>query len=277
MKKLLMAVLGASLTVGVMGAAQASPEQDRKEILEYFKNKFPNVKFEDYVHGAFVFSPDAFAQYQAIMELPPFVSVIEQGKKMWETPFKNGKTYASCFPNGGKNIAGLYPYFDEQLGKAVTFEMAINACRKANGEEEYSYSDMKTMGVLTAYARTLSDGMKMQIKVEGPRALEAYERGKQHFFQRRGQLNFSCATCHIQNAGNLLRTEYLSPVLGQATHWPVFRAGENLVTLQVRYEGCNRQVRAKPFKPGSEEYNNLEYFHSYISNGLPMQASVFRK
>lgn len=277
MRKWLMAILGASLTLGLAATAQASPEQDRKEILEYFKNKFPNVKFEDYVHGAFIYSPDAFAQYQAIMEFPPFVSVIEQGKKMWETPFKNGKTYASCFPNGGKNVAGLYPYFDEKLGKVVTFEMAINACRKANGEDELSYSDMKTMGVLTAYARTLSDGMKMQIKVEGEKALEAYERGKQHFFQRRGQLNFSCATCHIQNAGNILRTEYLSPVLGQATHWPVFRGGDNLVTLQNRYVGCNRQVRAVPYKEGSEEYNNLEYFHSYLSNGLPMQASVFRK
>lgn len=276
MKKLLVAILGASLTLGAF-VAHATPEQDRKDALEYFKHKFPNVKFEDYVHGAFIYSPDAYAQYQAIMEFPPYASVIEQGKKMWETPFKNGKTYASCFPNGAKNIAGLYPYFDDQLGKVVTFEMAINACRKANGEPEYVYGDAKTMGTLTAYARTLSDGMKMDIKVKGPKAEEAYEHGKHQFFARRGQLNFSCATCHVQNAGNLLRTEYLSPALGQATHWPVFRGGDNLVTLQTRYVGCNKQVRAVPFKPGSTEYNDLEYFHSYISNGLPMEASVFRK
>jgi sulfur-oxidizing protein SoxA len=276
MKKLLVAILGASLTLGAV-AAQASPEQDRQEVLEYFKHKFPNIKFEDYVHGAFIYSPDAYAQYKAIMEFPPFASVVDQGKKMWETPFKNGKTYASCFPNGAKNIAGHYPYFDDKLGKVVTFEMAINSCRKANGEEELSYADMNTMGVLTSYARTLSDGMKMDIKVNGPKAEEAYEQGKHLFYARRGQLNFSCATCHEQNAGNLLRTEYLSPILGQATHWPVFRAGENLVTLQTRYVGCNKMVRAVPFKQGSAEYNNLEYFHSYISNGLPMEASVFRK
>jgi sulfur-oxidizing protein SoxA len=276
MRKLLAAILGASLTLGAV-VAHATPEQDRKQMLDYFKNKFPNAKFEDYVNGAFIFSPDALAQYNSIMEFPPFITVVETGKKMWETPFKNGKTYASCFPSGGKNIAGLYPYFDEKLGKVVTFEMAINSCRKANGEDEYSYNDAKTMGTLTAYARTLSDGMKMQIKVEGDKALQAYEIGKRHFFERRGQLNFSCATCHVQQSGNLLRTEYLSPALGHATHWPVFRGGDNLVTLQVRYRGCNAQVRAKPFEPGSEEFNNLEYFHSYLSNGLPMQASVFRK
>lgn len=276
MKKMLLALVGASLTLGSLGA-YASPEQDRKEILEFFKKRNPNVKFEDYVNGAFIYSPDALEQYKSIMEFPPYVSELEKGKKMWETPFKDGKTYASCFPNGGKNLAGHYPYFDEGLKKVVTFEMAINACRKAHGEDEYAYSDMKTMGVVTAYARTLSDGMKMDIKVQGDGATAAYNEGKRHFYERRGQLNFACATCHIQNAGNLLRTEYLSPVLGQTTHWPVFRGGDNLVTLQQRYNGCNAQVRAKPFGPGSVEYNNLEYFHSYISNGLPMQASVFRK
>ncbi len=276
MTRFFAALLSASFLFGAVGV-QASPESDRKAMLEYFKKKFPNVKFEDYVHGSFALNPDAYNQYLAIMEFPPFYAQVEEGKKMWETPFKNGKTYASCFPNGGKNIAGHYPYFDEKLGKVVTFEMALNACRKANGEEELSYSDMKTMGRLTAYARTLSDGMKMQIRVDSPAAEKAYNEGRRHFYERRGQLNFSCATCHVQNAGNVLRTEVLSPALGHATHWPVFRAGDNLVTLQNRYVGCNRQVRATPWKPGDEEYNNLEYFHSYMSNGLPMQASVFRK
>jgi len=276
MRKLLTAFLGATLLFGVVGA-YATPEQDRKETLEYFQKKFPNVKFDDYVNGAFIFSPDAYAQYNSIMEFPPYQTVLENGKKMWDTPFKNGKTYASCFPNGAKNIAGHYPYFDEKLGKVATFEMALNACRKLNGEPELAYSDMKTMGVLTTYARSLSDGMKMSIKVEGDKAVAAYEHGKQHFYQRRGQLNFSCATCHVQNAGNIIRTEYLSPILGQATHWPVFRAGDNLVTLQTRYVGCNKLVRAVPYAQGSEEYNDLEYFHSYISNGLPLHADVFRK
>lgn len=276
MKKLLLALLGASFAFGAM-TAHAGPEQDRKEFLEFFKKKFPNVKFEDYVNGAFVFSQDAYEQYKAIMEFPPYVTELEKGKAMWDKPLKSGKTYASCFPDGAKNIAGHYPYFDEKLGKVVTFEMAINACRKANGEDEFAYNDMKNMGLVTAYARTLSDGMKMSVRVEGEAATKAYNEGKRHFYERRGQLNFSCATCHVQNAGNVLRTELLSPALGQSTHWPVFRGGDNLVTLQQRYNGCNAQVRAKPFGPGSTEYNNLEYFHSFMSNGLPMQASVFRK
>lgn len=276
MKKLLLAVFGASLLLGAMGA-NATPEQDRKELLELYKNKFPNLKFEDYVNGALSFSADALQQYKSIMEFPPYDAEMDKAKKMWETPFKNGKKYADCYPNGGKNIAGHYPYFDEKSGKVVTYENSINACRKSNGEAEFDYGDMKTMGLLTAYSRSLSDGMKMNIKVEGEKALAAFEKGKHFFYQRRGQLNFSCAHCHVQQVGTTIRTEYLSPALGHAVHWPEFRQGENVTTLQTRYVQCNRQVRAAPFKQNSEEYNNLEYFHSYISNGLPMQTPVFRK
>lgn len=276
MKKVLLALLGAALMAGAT-ISHASPEQDRKEILDYLKHKSPNIPFEDYVYGALAYSPDALDQYKAVMDFPPFIGVIDEGKKMWDTPFKNGQTYAGCMPNGGKNIAGNYPMFDNKLNTVVTLQMVINECREKNGEKPYAYKDMKTMGVLTAYMRTLSDGMKTDIKVEGPAALAAYEHGKKHFFQRRGQLNFSCATCHLYNAGNIIRTEYLSPILGHSTHWPVFRGGEKLFTLEARYVGCNKTVRAVPFEPGSDEYKDLEYFESYISNGLPLEASVFRK
>lgn len=276
MKKLLLALLGASVVWGATSAV-AAPEDDRKEIVNFYQKKFPNVKYEDYVYGALALDKGSKAQYEAIMEFPPFDSVLDKGKAMWDKPFKNGKTFASCFPNGGKNVAGNYPYFDEASGKVVTFEAAINKCLRDNGEAEFKYGDVPTMGTLTAYARTLSDGMKMNVKVDGPKALAAYEAGKKHFYTRRGQLNFACATCHIDNGGNMVRNEILSPALGQATHWPVFRGGDNLVTLQTRYKGCNTQVRAVPFSEGSDEYNNLEYFHSYLSNGLPVKASVFRK
>lgn len=276
MKKLLTALLGTALLFGAV-AANASPEQDRKALLDHYKNKFPNIKFDDYVNGALNFNPDALSQYESIMEFPPYDSQMDKAKKLWETPFKNGKKYADCFPDGGKNMAGHYPYFDEGLGKVVTFEMAINACRKANGADEYDYKKDKDLGLVTAYGRSLSDGMKMSIKVEGPKALAAYEKGKEFFHHRRGQLNFACSTCHVQQVGNILRTEYLSPALGHAVHWPEFRAGEKITTLQQRYSQCIKNVRAQPLKEGGEEYNNLEYFHSYISNGLPMQTPVFRK
>ncbi len=274
--KLLAGLAGLSIALGA-ASVQASPEQDRQEMIKYYTTKYPNVKLEDYVYGALAFDPDSKAQYDAIMEFPPFEADVEKGRKMWEAPLKSGKKYADCLPNGGKMIAGNYPIFDDAKGKVVTLQDVINDCRVANGEEAYKVNDMKTMGTLTAYMRTLSDGMLMNIKVEGPKAMAAYEDGKKTFFSRKGQLNFACASCHVQNAGTRLRSEIISPAVGHAVHWPVFRGGDSLVTLQQRYDGCFKQVRAVPPAQGSTTMNDLEYFHSSLSNGLPMKASVFRK
>jgi len=274
--KLLTGMAGLGIALGA-ATALASPEADRQEMIKYYTSKYPNVKIEDYVFGALAFDADSKSQYDAIMEFPPFDSQIEAGRKMWETPFKNGKKYSDCLPSGGKQIAGNYPLFDEAKGKVITLHDVINDCRVANGEEAFKVGDMKTMGTLTAYMRTLSDGMIMNIKVEGPKAIAAYEDGKKTFFTRKGQLNFACASCHVQNAGTRLRSEVISPAVGHAGHWPVFRGGDNLVTLQQRYTGCFKQVRAVPPAQGGTVMNNLEYFHSALSNGMPMKASVFRK
>lgn len=275
MKTIALALLGVGMILST--AAQAGPEQDRQQLLNHYKARLPQLKFQDYIYGALALEPDAKAQYDSIMDFPPYLSELDEGRILWEKPFKNGKTFASCFPNGGKNVAGDYPYFDNAAGKVVTFENAINACLKANGEPEFKYGDMPTMGLITAYAKGLSDGMKVNVKVEGPGALAAYEAGKKFYFQRRGQLNFSCASCHVDNPGNRIRAEVLSPMVGQASHWPEFRAGEKPTTLQERFRQCNSQVRAVPLEHNSVDYNNLEYFMTYMSNGLPMQTPVFRK
>ncbi len=260
-----------------VGGVLASPEQDRLEIIAFFGNRFGDLPLDRYVLGSMMVNPDARAQYDSIMEFPPFQADVDRGRTLWETPFRNGHHFADCFPDRGRNVAGSYPYYDTSLGRVVTFEMALNRCRRQNGEQEFTYEDRSTMGVLTAYARTLSDGMRMDIRVDTPGALKKYEAGKALYFRRIGQMNLACASCHIAHAGHYFRDEIISPTLGQATHFPVFRAGEYLYTLQMRYQRCMEAVRAVPFPAGSEELNDLEYFHSYLSNGLPLRASVYRK
>ena len=254
-----------------------TPEADRTGLLRRYRELFPSVPPEDYVFGALVFSADARAQYDSIMEFPPFVDAIERGKALWERPFRNGRRFADCFPEGGRGAAANYPRYDEEHARLVTFEKALNDCLVANDEAPLPQGDMSRMGVLTAYARTLSDGMPMNVKVEGDGALAKYRAGRDYFYARRGPLEFACATCHVELAGRTLRTEILSVAIGQATHWPVFRAGDQLNTLHARYRRCLEQIRVTPPPAGSEELDELEYFHAYISNGLPLRASVFRK
>jgi len=255
----------------------ASPEQDREQYLAFFKQRFPGVPLEQYVYGTMMLSDDALSQYESIMDFPPFQADIDHGRALWEKPFANGNTFASCFDNGGRNVAGLYPYYDAAGDRVVTFEMAINHCLRENNEPEFDFGDRKTMGVLTAYARTLSDGMLMDIKVDSEGARRKYEAGRAFFLRRRGQHNLACASCHVTHAGHYFRDELLSPTIGQAVHFPVFRGGEFLYTLQMRYQRCMEAIRAVPLPAGSEEFNNLEYFHSYLNNGLPLKASVYRR
>jgi sulfur-oxidizing protein SoxA len=269
----LFALLAATLLHG----AGLDPEAERQRLVAMFTERFPGVPLEDYVYGAMIANPDARAQYEQIMEFPPFLGDIEAGRRMWETPFRNGRRFADCFPNGGHDVLGNYPYYDAQTRRVVTFEAALNRCLKTHGEPEMAYGEHTPMGVLSAYARTLSNGMKMNIRVDSPEARERFEAGRDLFFRRIGQLNAACAGCHLYNAGNTMRMEIISPALGHATHWPIFRGGEELMTLQGRFKRCMEQMRAVPYGYDSQEWNDLEYFLSYLSNGVPLQASVMRK
>ena len=246
-------------------------------MIALFKGKFHGLALDEYVNGALMLSPDAKAQFDSIMEFPPFQGEIDKGRMLWEKPFANGRTFSGCFTNGGRNVAGNFPYFDAAADKVVTFEMAINRCLRENGEREFGYGVRETMGILTAYARTLSDGMRVNVAVDGPAAKRRYQAGRSFYFRRIGQLNLACASCHVTYAGNHFRDEIISPAVGQTTHFPVFRAGDSLHTLHMRYQRCMEAMRAVPLPAGSEEFNDLEYFHSYLSNGLPMRASVYRK
>ncbi len=278
MKKMF-AVVTALLAFGIAPmATQASPEQDLKDFRAYFKKRFPNTPFHDFVNGVYSIDPASRAQWESIEEFPPYEINIDKGEELFNTPFANGKTYASCFKNGGKGIKQHYPYFDARSGKVKTLEQELNECREKNGEKPLKYK-RGAIADLSAYMAYTSRGNTINVKIPNdPTALEWYERGKRHFYAKRGQLNMACADCHVYNAGNRIRADLLSPALGQTTHFPVYRSKwGGLGTLHRRYGGCNKQVRAKPFKAQSDEYRALEYFHTYMSNGLKMNGPGARK
>jgi sulfur-oxidizing protein SoxA len=184
---------------------------------------------------------------------------------------------ADCFPNGGIGVRQNYPYFDVDRKEVITLELAINECREANGEKPLKYAK-GPIADISAYMAFTSRGSTIDVEIPNDDALAWYERGKRHFYAKRGQLNMACADCHVYNAGMYVRADKLSPAMGHPSHFPVFRSkwGE-LGTLHRRYKGCNEQVRAKSFKPQSEEYRALEYFHTYMANGLEINGPGARK
>lgn len=130
-------ILAVALFAGGLatGAVMAGPTEDLQTYQAYFEQRFPDFTAEDYAGGMYNFNEDKRAQWEAIMEFPPYEMALEEGQELFETPFDNGSTYSSCFENGGIGVAQTYPRFDPESGKVMTLGMAINDCRVKNGEE----------------------------------------------------------------------------------------------------------------------------------------------
>ncbi|MFA7496755.1 MAG: sulfur oxidation c-type cytochrome SoxA [Acidithiobacillus sp.] len=286
MKRLLIALSIASLA-GVSGAAQAvnwwdlgntqvGPAKTLKQFHNYFKEHNPNMPLTKYALGSYAFSPEMYSQYQEAIQFNPGDLTLSQGKALWNKPFPNGKTYASCYPDAGKGVAAHYPIFNEKTHTIGTIGTSLNACRVANGQPTLKYGS-SDMIALQTYLASLSNGMPVDVQVKGPAAIKAFEEGKAYFFMKRGQLNFSCATCHVAYAGKYLRAQIISPVVGQSAHFPTYRAAWSAVnTLQKRMEGCDKKVGAVPQALESTDYRHLEYFMSYLSNGIKINVPGYR-
>jgi L-cysteine S-thiosulfotransferase len=272
-RRLFISLAALLLAIAQAAAGTTDPAAEARAFRAYFVRKFPEVKLDDFVNGPYALSEDMRRQWQDKEQFPPYEFSLEAGKELFAKPFANGKHYGDCFPDQGIGVRQNYPQFDAKSGQVITLELALNQCREANGEKAISYTG-EDMAALTAYMAFTSRGKPFDIRIpDDPRALEAYENGKRYFYSRRGQLNFSCATCHVQNPGERLRAEVLAPALGILNAMPIYRSEwGGMGTVSRRFTSCNSQVRGVPLEPQAEEYRDLEYFLSYVSNGLPISG-----
>lgn len=283
MKKYL-AALSALLMIVTPLVTHASPEDDLKNFRNYFTDKFKDVPVEDFINGVYSVDKASREQWEQFEEFPAYEIYIAKGEALFNKKFANGKSFADCFPDYEKGVRQNYPYFDETSGKIVTMEGDINKCLTDNGEKAFGWKKGK-IAYVGAYIAYMSRGNLLDVKIpNNADAIAVYNRGKKHFYAKRGQLNMSCADCHYTYSGSKIRADILSPALGHPSGFPVYRnkwasksKGDGMGTLHRRYGGCNKQVRAKPFKAQSDEYKALEYFHTYMSNGLEVNGPSLRK
>jgi sulfur-oxidizing protein SoxA len=256
----------------------AGPAEDLAAFRQFYEQRFPQIDLAAHKDGAYALDEDKRAQWLEMEDFPPYEIAIDEGAELFETPFANGAGYADCLGDTAPVVKQYYPRFDADSGEVVTLEQAINQCRAANDEEPLDYLGSE-MAALTAYIAYESRGETIAVEVpDDPRAMAAYEAGQQFYYSRRGQLNFACSSCHMQMAGNNLRAETLSASLGHTTHWPVYRLKwQQVGPLHLRFMECNSQVKAEPFEPQSEPYRNLEYFLTYMNNGMEINGPATRK
>jgi L-cysteine S-thiosulfotransferase len=273
MRRLIFAIAGLAFFAGFPPAGWATPEEDLKSMREFYMKRFPGVPLDEFKNGVYAIDADARLSWESREEFPPYEEQLKRGALLFATPFANGKTYADCFRNGGIGIRQNYPYFDAATGEVKTLEQEIGECRQKNGEPTID-PDKGDMAAISAHMASTSNGKVMDVKIpDDARALAWYEKGKQMFYQRFGQLNMSCANCHIDHVGKRMRAPILPPALGQPNRFPIYIGiWGDLGTLHRRYAQCLVSIRAKPFPSQSPEYRALEYYQTYLGNGITVRA-----
>jgi sulfur-oxidizing protein SoxA len=255
-------VLDAPIAVGNDKAAVQPPEgHPLDEILSGYNFRVPETR---------ALQDDDF-------ENPSFLWV-EQAEGLWDSADgEAGKACADCHdgPESLKSAAISYPIYFEPWQKLINLEQRVNLCRSEQMQAEpWKYESDQMLG-MTALIKYQARGEPVNVKIDGE-AAPFFEQGKDFYYQRRGQLDLSCAHCHEAYPGVKIRADMLSQ--GQSNGFPTYRLKwQKLGSLHRRFKGCNDQVRAEPYKRGSDEYVNLELYLAWRGQGLEIESPAVRQ
>ena len=203
---------------------------------------------------------------------------IERGAELWMSPV--GPAERSCHTCHGigtamAGAAATYPKVDAVAGSLVNLEQRINLCRTRHvGAEPYPPESDPLLS-LSAYVTSQSVGEPLRVRINGP-ARVWFERGRELYRERVGQMNVACTQCHDQRVGHLLRAERISQ--GQINGFPAYLLRWGTVSsVHRRFQFCNEQARAEPLPIGSDDYNALQLYVAWRGTGLLVEAPAVRR
>lgn len=223
-------------------------------------------------------SPD-LRQLQSDDFANPGMLWVTRGAKLWREPAGTaGRSCASCHGEsaaGMKGVAVRYPRMDAQAGRLVNLEGRINLCRERHqNAASLAYESDELLG-LTAYVAYQSRGMPIAVALDWQNRAN-FERGRNFYHVRQGQMNLSCSHCHDRNAGGKLAAETVSQGHGNA--YPVYRLEwQSAGSLHRRFRSCLFGVRAELLPGGSPEFLDLELYLAWRANGLSMETPGVRR
>ena len=259
----------------VAAASCADVIADRDAFREFYQQRFPEIAVDEFVLGVYAIDDKLRQQWMAVNEFPPFEFALDVGQTLVEEVFPDGSSLLDCL---GPRPVSRHPYFDESSGKIVTLGSAVNRCRSVNGKQKLSFQQQALQSVIAYLSSLERDESRSMALPASPAALAAYARGKAFFYTKRGQLNLSCADCHMKAVGQHLREQTLMPLLGAVNHFPIYslRAGA-LGSLHQRFVGCIEQVRGESPTLESQVFRELEYFLALMADGLPIVAPMTQR
>ena len=232
----------------------------------------------DTIYSGWRFREDETQALQADDFDNPGMVFADLGLDQWnKVEGEAGKSCASCHgtpEESMKGVRAVYPKWNETAGEVRTLAMQINGCRTENMKAEpYKYTSGQ-MTNMEALISVQSRGTPVDVAIDGP-VQATWEAGKEMYYTRFGQLELSCANCHEDNYGNMIRADHLSQ--GQINGFPTYRLkNAKLNQVHDRFKGCIRDTRGHTFDPGSPEFVALELYVASRGNGLSVEGPSVR-
>ena len=205
----------------------------------------------------------------------PGMIFVDQGIDLFETvDGSEGKACVTCHENV-EDFAGLRTKLPRvEGGNLVAMEDLVNECRTERmGAEPWKWSGGQ-MTAVTGLIGLQSRGMPVDVAIDGD-AAPFWEKGKELYYTRVGQLDMACSNCHEDNYGVMIRADHLSQ--GQINGFPTYRLkNAKLNSIHGRFKGCMKNIRATPFKEGGEEFKALELYLASRGQGLSVETPSVR-
>lgn len=203
---------------------------------------------------------------------------VGDGEALWSRQAgASSKSCASCHGDAStrmRGVAARYPAFDDKTQRPISLQARINACRADHQRAPPLPPEHADLLALESYVARQSRGMPITPPAD-PRLAPFAEQGEKLFRQRMGQLDFSCAQCHDDRAGQRLGGSVIPQA--HATGYPIYRLEwQAMGSLERRLRGCMTGVRAEPFAHGAAELTALELYLAKRAAGMAMDAPAVR-
>jgi len=273
-----------AVTVATLCAASASADPDEDSLtingeIEIMTEAAAPAHLDDVdtIYSGWRFRSDETQSMQMDDFDNPAMIFVEAAAEAWDqVEGTEGKSCGTCHDDvdNMRGVRAVYPKWSETAGEVRTLEHQINDCRENQmGADSWNYTG-GDMAAMVGLISSVSRGLPVNVAIDGP-AQSTWEMGKELYYTRTGQLELSCANCHEDSYGLMIRADHLSQ--GQINGFPTYRLkNTKLNSVHGRFKGCVRDTRAETYKPGSTEFIALELYVASRGNGLSVEGPSVR-
>jgi len=242
-------------------------------------------------------STEDITQYRdMLVDSNPAELYMAAGEEKWKTPHGPKQTsleHCDLGLGNGKleGAAAQLPRYFKDTDRVQDLESRLMTClSQLQGTSEQSLIDApfgegpkKELDEIVAYVVSRSKGAIIQVSTLHPKAQAFYAMGKKAFYTQAGPYDFSCASCHSQDAKRIRLQELpnLTSPAGAAKawgSWPAYRVSNGQFwTMQHRLNDCLRQQRWPYPVYGSDLTIALSMFMAVNANGGLYQAPGLKR